>query len=121
MDYYHISAEDLGRDARVPLVCAADSAEVFFDLALEMVSTIREHNARGEKTVFICPVGPVGHYPYLREAGQPTSASPSRTAGSSTWTSTWTTTTTWIDAAKPALLPRLHGAQRLRQDRPRAA
>ena len=65
MDYYHISAEDLGRDARVPLVCAADSAEVFFDLALEMVSTIREHNARGEKTVFICPVGPVGHYPYF--------------------------------------------------------
>ncbi|HBG3383112.1 TPA: glucosamine-6-phosphate isomerase, partial [Clostridioides difficile] len=58
-------AEDLGRDARVPLVCAADSAEVFFDLALEMVSTIREHNARGEKTVFICPVGPVGHYPYF--------------------------------------------------------
>ena len=65
MDYYHISAEDLGRDARVPLVCAADSAEVFFDLALEMVSTIREHNAHGEKTVFICPVGPVGHYPYF--------------------------------------------------------
>ena len=65
MDYYHISAEDLGRDARVPLVIAGDSAEVFFDLALEMVSTIREHNARGEKTVFICPVGPVGHYPYF--------------------------------------------------------
>ena len=65
MEYYHISAEDLGRDARVPLVCAGDSAEVFFDLALEMVSTIREHNARGEKTVFICPVGPVGHYPYF--------------------------------------------------------
>ena len=65
MDYYHISAEDLGKDARVPLVCAGDSAEVFFDLALEMVSTIREHNARGEKTVFICPVGPVGHYPYF--------------------------------------------------------
>ena len=42
MDYYHISAEDLGKDARVPLVCAGDSAEVFFDLALEMVSTIRE-------------------------------------------------------------------------------
>ena len=65
MDYYHIPAEDLGKDARIPLVCAADSAEVFFDLALEMVSTIREHNARGEKTVFICPVGPVGQYPYF--------------------------------------------------------
>ena len=30
---------------------------------MEMVTAIREHNARGEKTVFICPVGPVGQYP----------------------------------------------------------
>ena len=62
-DYYHIPAEELGRGARVPLTVLGDSGEVFYELALEMVSTIREHNERGEKTVFICPVGPVGQYP----------------------------------------------------------
>ena len=55
-DYYHIPAEELGRGARVPLTVLGDSGEVFYELALEMVSTIREHNERGEKTVFICPV-----------------------------------------------------------------
>ena len=36
---------------------------MFYELALEMVNTIKAHNAEGEKTVFICPVGPVGQYP----------------------------------------------------------
>lgn len=62
-DYYHIPAEELGRGARVPLTVLGDSGEVFYELALEMINTIREHNERGEKTVFICPVGPVGQYP----------------------------------------------------------
>ena len=62
-DYYHIPAEELGRGARVPLTVLGDSGEVFYELALEMVNTIREHNERGERTVFICPVGPVGQYP----------------------------------------------------------
>ena len=34
-------------------------------MADEMADTIVEHNAKGEKTVFICPVGPVGQYPYF--------------------------------------------------------
>ena len=63
MDYFQISAQDLGKDAKIPVVKLGDSGEVFYELALEMVNTIREHNARGEKTVFICPVGPVGQYP----------------------------------------------------------
>lgn len=63
MDYYHIPASKLGHDAKIQLMCLGDSGEVFYELAREMVDTIREHNVRGEKTVFICPVGPVGHYP----------------------------------------------------------
>ena len=62
-EYFRISAEDLGKDAKIPLVKLGDSGEVFYEMALEMVNTIKEHNARGEKTVFICPVGPVGQYP----------------------------------------------------------
>lgn len=65
MEYYHIPAEDLGKDARIPLAFPGDSAAVFFEMAQEMVHTIREHNEAGERTVFICPVGPVGQYPYF--------------------------------------------------------
>lgn len=48
---------------RIPVKVLGDSGEVFYEMALLMVSTIEEHNRRGEKTVFICPVGPVGQYP----------------------------------------------------------
>lgn len=61
--YYQISAQDLGKDAKIPLVKLGDSGEVFYEMALEMVQTIRQHNAEGKTTVFICPVGPVGQYP----------------------------------------------------------
>ena len=62
-EYYHISAQDLGKDAKVPLEVLGDSGEIFYEIALTMVEEIEAHNARGEKTVFICPVGPVGQYP----------------------------------------------------------
>ena len=63
MSYFNISAQDLGQEAKIPLIKLGDSGEVFYELALEMVSTIRANNAQGKKTVFICPVGPVGQYP----------------------------------------------------------
>lgn len=63
MSYYNISAEDLGKDANIPILKLGDSGEVFYEMALEMVNVIKEHNAAGKHTVFICPVGPVGQYP----------------------------------------------------------
>ncbi len=63
MDYFHLSAQELGKNAKIPVIKLGDSGEVFYELALEMIQTIRAHNAAGEKTVFICPVGPVGQYP----------------------------------------------------------
>ena len=62
-DYFQISSGQLGRDAKIPLIKLGDSGEVFYEMALEMVNAIREHNAQGKRTVFICPVGPVGQYP----------------------------------------------------------
>ncbi len=62
-NYYQISAQDLGKNAKIPLLKLGDSGEVFYEIAMEMVNTIKEHNAAGKKTVFICPVGPVGQYP----------------------------------------------------------
>ncbi|MBQ7860541.1 MAG: glucosamine-6-phosphate isomerase [Faecalibacterium sp.] len=62
-EYYQISAEKLGENARIPLLKLGDSGEVFYELALEMVREIQKNNAAGKRTVFICPVGPVGQYP----------------------------------------------------------
>lgn len=63
MDYYRIPAEELGSNAKIPIVRLNDSGEVFYELAMEMISCIRENNEKGKPTVFICPVGPVGQYP----------------------------------------------------------
>ena len=63
MQYYHISAQELGKGARIPILKLGDSGEVFYELAMEMVREIQKNNAAGRRTVFICPVGPVGQYP----------------------------------------------------------
>lgn len=63
MDYYRLSADQLGQNARIPLKLLGDSGEVFYEMALEMVSEIERNNAAGKRTVLIVPVGPVGHYP----------------------------------------------------------
>jgi glucosamine-6-phosphate deaminase len=62
-EYYGISPEDLGKGAKLPVLKLGDSGEVFYELAAEMLEEIRRHNEKGERTVFICPVGPVGQYP----------------------------------------------------------
>ena len=53
MDYYHISAQELGQGAKLPILKLGDSGEVFYEMALEMVSAIRANNAAGKHTVFI--------------------------------------------------------------------
>ena len=63
MDYYHISAQELGKGAKLPILKLGDSGEVFYEMAAEMCAAIRTNNAAGKPTVFICPVGPVGQYP----------------------------------------------------------
>ncbi len=63
MSYYQLPPEKLGEGAKLPIVKLGDSGEVFYELAAEMVQEISANNAQGRKTVFICPVGPVGQYP----------------------------------------------------------
>lgn len=60
--YYSYSAEELN-EGRIPVKCLGDSGEVFSKIAHIMVETIEENNKNNKKTVFICPVGPVGQYP----------------------------------------------------------
>ena len=59
-DYYYYNKEELLRDPKIQLIVMDDNQQVFKSMADEMADTIVEHNAKGEKTVFICPVGPVG-------------------------------------------------------------
>ncbi|MFR5629273.1 MAG: glucosamine-6-phosphate isomerase, partial [Ruthenibacterium lactatiformans] len=63
--YYHIPAETLGAEAKIPLVKMGDSDEVFRAMADMMADCIKENNAGGKRTVFICPVGPVGQYAFF--------------------------------------------------------
>ena len=44
MNYYQISAEELGKNAKVPLLKLGDSGEVFYEIALEMVNEIEKNN-----------------------------------------------------------------------------
>ena len=64
-EYYGYNKEQLLAAPKIRLFCKKDNAEVFKEMAEQMVSEIEAHNAKGEKTVFICPVGPVGQYPYF--------------------------------------------------------
>lgn len=64
-DYYYYTKEELLESPKIPVVVMEDNAAVFQTMAQEMADEIKRKNALGEKTVFICPVGPVGQYPYF--------------------------------------------------------
>lgn len=66
-DYYYYNKEQLLDSPKIPLIVMEDNPTVFRALAREMADEIKRKNALGETTVFICPVGPVGQYPYFVE------------------------------------------------------
>ena len=63
--YYTYSSEELMEKAKLPVFCMDSSEATFRKLAEEIVSVIERNNSQGTRTVIICPVGPVGHYPYF--------------------------------------------------------
>ena len=64
-DYYYYNREQLLAAPKVPIEVLSDNTAVFQAIAREMADEIKAHNAQGKTTVFICPVGPVGQYPYF--------------------------------------------------------
>ena len=66
-EYYYYSKEQLLAAPKVPIEVLAGNDAVFRAMAREMADEIKRKNALGETTVFICPVGPVGQYPYFVE------------------------------------------------------
>ncbi len=65
--YYYYNKEELLNAPKIPLVVRENNEDVFKAMAEEMLTEIKRKNASGEKTVLICPVGPVGQYPYFVE------------------------------------------------------
>lgn len=90
--YYRYTREELFRNSpKIPVQILPDNAAVFRALAEEMADEIARHNEKGERTVFICPVGPTGQYPYFVELVNERKLS-FTTSGFLTWTSTSRTT-----------------------------
>ena len=67
-EYYSYDREQLlNNGPKLPLFCEKDNETVFRNMARQMVDEICANNKKGQKTVMICPVGPVGQYPYFVE------------------------------------------------------
>lgn len=64
-NYYYYNKEELLKEPKLPLIVRENNEAVFKAMAEEMLTEIKRKNAIGEKTVLICPVGPVGQYPYF--------------------------------------------------------
>lgn len=64
-EYYYYNREQFLAKPKVPVEVLADNETVFRAIAAEMAEEIRRKNMLGETAVFICPVGPVGQYPYF--------------------------------------------------------
>lgn len=64
-EYDTYGPNELLAHSKMPLKIVKDDKELYSGLAREMADEIIAHNKKGEKTVMICPVGPVGQYPYF--------------------------------------------------------
>jgi 6-phosphogluconolactonase/Glucosamine-6-phosphate isomerase/deaminase len=65
--YYELTKEELLLNSKMPVRIMPNNEAVFIDMAEEILREIERNNSRSKRTVLICPVGPVGHYPYLVE------------------------------------------------------
>lgn len=63
--YNYYSKEELLAAPKIELIVMDDEETVFKAMADEMAEEIVKNNEAGRKTVFICPVGPVGQYKYF--------------------------------------------------------
>lgn len=64
-EYCDYTKEQLLRCPKIPMEVMTDKPTVFQAIVREMADEIKARNEAGTTTVFICPVGPVGQYPYF--------------------------------------------------------
>ena len=65
MQHYNlIPPEELGRGSEIKLDVSGAEVDIYWKVAMEVLSVIEENNRRGEPTVMVVPYGPLG--PYFR-------------------------------------------------------
>ena len=64
---YYCSSEEFVKNSKIPVRIMQTEAMMMEEIAELMASCIEANNAKGEKTVIICPVGPIGQYPILAQ------------------------------------------------------
>jgi glucosamine-6-phosphate deaminase len=64
-NYYTYNKQELIQNPKIPLIVMDGNQTIFKAIAEEMIEEIETKNKQNEKTVFICPVGPVGQYAYF--------------------------------------------------------
>ncbi len=62
MDCIYYSKEEMLENARMPIVVLEDEKAVFQKCAEDMFSCIDENNKKGEISVIVVPIGPIGQY-----------------------------------------------------------
>lgn len=65
-NYNLIKPEDLGNGSSIKLNVSMTEVDIYWKVAIEVLSLIRENNNKGEPTVMVVPYGPLG--PYFRLA-----------------------------------------------------
>lgn len=59
-----IHGEDI-KKGKIPVDIYKDKEGAFSGMADMMVEAIKENNKLGKRTLFICPLGPIGQYKYF--------------------------------------------------------
>lgn len=65
MDIYKCSSEEFKKNCKIPLRVMETENDMYEEIAQIMLDTIKAKN--GEKTLIICPVGPINQYPIFAE------------------------------------------------------
>ena len=65
-NYNLIKPEDLGKGSSIKLNVSMTEVDIYWKVAIEVLSLIQENNEKGEPTVMVVPYGPLG--PYFRLA-----------------------------------------------------
>lgn len=65
--YNAYTKNQLLNSPKIPIEIFRDNSALYEGMADEMIGLIKKHNENGLPTVFICPVGPTGHYQYFVE------------------------------------------------------
>ena len=63
-EFLNIKGKDIQK-GKIPIDVFKNREETFLAMAKEMYETIVLNNKNNKKTLFICPLGPIGQYKYF--------------------------------------------------------